>query len=352
MLTGRTFAANPYFTDIDGHWAETYINKWAEAGVVKGYDGKFNPDDNVTKAEFSSVLNQIFKYTKTVPNTFSDVKDTDWFAPIIQKVAAAGVITPDTHNMVYPTKPLTRGELFVMLAKAYDITPVVADTSFLDNTAIDPAQKSYVKALQDKGLIVGFAVANGYEIRTNTLLTRAEMLTVLDKATEGLTAVPTQAVPTQTPAPSANTWKSVLPPGNVSSSTPPAAGDGTVIPGAKPTETPVPNQTGTPAPNRTGTPAPNQTGTPAPNQTGTPAPQPPTNDVILSLLNDDGIMEFGLENADSTYTYKLCRQLNDGGFKEILTIDLTKPIILQRKDHTFDIIPNKNSRKPRVECQR
>jgi hypothetical protein len=216
ILTG--FAPGAYnvsgatFSDTAGHWAEQYISKWTDAGVIVGFgDGTFRPDANVTKAEFSSVLNQIFKYTKTVPNTFADVKDTDWFATIIEKVVAAGVVSPDANNMIYPNKDLTRGELFVMIAKAFNIQPISGTTSFLDDATIDSALKPYVKALQDKGLIVGYQNNSGYEIRTNRLLTRAEMLTVLDKAYEGI-----NNPLTITPTPTQAAWADPLPPGRSS----------------------------------------------------------------------------------------------------------------------------------------
>ena len=41
------------FTDIAGHWGETFIKALADKGMVDGVgDGKFNPDGTVTRAEF------------------------------------------------------------------------------------------------------------------------------------------------------------------------------------------------------------------------------------------------------------------------------------------------------------
>lgn len=41
------------FTDIEGHWAQTYITALASKGMVAGVgDSKFNPDGTVTRAEF------------------------------------------------------------------------------------------------------------------------------------------------------------------------------------------------------------------------------------------------------------------------------------------------------------
>ena len=232
MVFTPVMAASGVFTDTSGHWAETYIEKWSSKGVIVGFgDGTFKPENNVTKAEFSSVLNQIFKYSATVPNTFADVNASNWFATIIQKVVAAGVVTPDANNMIYPNKSLTRGELFEMIAKAYDISPVTGETSFLDNASIDDSQKPYVKALQDTGMVVGYAVTNGFEIRTNSSLTRAEMLTVLDKADdEKQKLVALTPTPSSTPESEPAVLPSVRPSESVK----------------RPTRTPTPTQAPTP----------------------------------------------------------------------------------------------------------
>lgn len=45
------------YADTVGHWAEWYINSATEKGLFKGnYDGTFNPDGNVTRAQFITVL--------------------------------------------------------------------------------------------------------------------------------------------------------------------------------------------------------------------------------------------------------------------------------------------------------
>ena len=45
------------FPDVIGHWAESYIKDAAERGLfIGGTDGKFNPDANVTRAQFITVL--------------------------------------------------------------------------------------------------------------------------------------------------------------------------------------------------------------------------------------------------------------------------------------------------------
>ncbi|MCI5604277.1 MAG: S-layer homology domain-containing protein, partial [Clostridia bacterium] len=48
------------FTDIEGHWAKSDIEKAADKKVVSGFeDGTFRPDDGVTRAQLCSILNRL-----------------------------------------------------------------------------------------------------------------------------------------------------------------------------------------------------------------------------------------------------------------------------------------------------
>ena len=47
------------FPDIDGHWAQDYINPAAENGFIEGYpDGTFGPDKYITRAEAVTLVNR------------------------------------------------------------------------------------------------------------------------------------------------------------------------------------------------------------------------------------------------------------------------------------------------------
>ena len=58
------FSDAPYtdvkpFTDVEGHWAEEYINKAAAYGWIIGENGLFRPNDNITRAEVVTIVNRV-----------------------------------------------------------------------------------------------------------------------------------------------------------------------------------------------------------------------------------------------------------------------------------------------------
>lgn len=68
------------YTDTSGHWAEGYIAAFTDLGYVKGYDdGSFGPDQKITRAEFTAMVNRIVKTdTHSVPPLFSDLPSGHW----------------------------------------------------------------------------------------------------------------------------------------------------------------------------------------------------------------------------------------------------------------------------------
>ena len=76
------------FPDITNHWAKPFIEALARRGILKGYpDGRFRPDNSVTRAEFAAIITatfyQIPKKREYVP--FVDVPDNHWAASAIRK---------------------------------------------------------------------------------------------------------------------------------------------------------------------------------------------------------------------------------------------------------------------------
>ncbi len=65
------FVSVDNFTDISGHWAESYIREAASHGWIRGYsNGTFKPDQLITRAEAMTMINRILN---RVPETAEDL---------------------------------------------------------------------------------------------------------------------------------------------------------------------------------------------------------------------------------------------------------------------------------------
>ena len=90
--TGKS-SGEQTFSDIQGHWAEKYIQRAAELGWIKGFeDGTFRPDTYITRAQamtmINRVLNRIPEENSDLPagmNTWPDCNPGGWFSLAVQE---------------------------------------------------------------------------------------------------------------------------------------------------------------------------------------------------------------------------------------------------------------------------
>ena len=90
--TGKS-SGEQTFSDIQGHWAEKYIQRAAELGWIKGFeDGTFRPDTYITRAQAMTMINRVLN---RIPedesdllsgmNVWPDCNPGDWFYLAVQE---------------------------------------------------------------------------------------------------------------------------------------------------------------------------------------------------------------------------------------------------------------------------
>ncbi|MCK9216781.1 MAG: S-layer homology domain-containing protein [Firmicutes bacterium] len=80
------------FSDIEGHWANKYINSAVKKGWINGYkDGTFKPDQYITRAEFVTLVNNVLERRVTrseiLPKAkqFPDLSEDKWYYEAMQE---------------------------------------------------------------------------------------------------------------------------------------------------------------------------------------------------------------------------------------------------------------------------
>ena len=90
--TGKS-SGEQTFSDIQGHWAEKYIERAAELGWIKGFeDGTFRPDAYITRAQAMTMINRVLnripeENSDLLPgmNVWPDCNPGDWFYLAVQE---------------------------------------------------------------------------------------------------------------------------------------------------------------------------------------------------------------------------------------------------------------------------
>ena len=115
----------PSFSDISGHWAETFIEELADQGITGGYpDGTYRPENRVTRAEMAVfLLNALGISPGPLPlvPSFSDISG-HWAETFIEDLADQGITGGYPDGTYRPDNRVTRAEMAVFLVNTFGLT--------------------------------------------------------------------------------------------------------------------------------------------------------------------------------------------------------------------------------------
>jgi hypothetical protein len=113
------------FTDLVGHpLAQHVVALWSRGVVAGDPDGRFRPNDILTRAEYAALLLALVGVpaptagsTEPAPTLpFIDVTADAWFAAPVRVIAQLGIMRGDPGGTFRPSDPVTRAEVAATLA--------------------------------------------------------------------------------------------------------------------------------------------------------------------------------------------------------------------------------------------
>nr|WP_242069409.1 S-layer homology domain-containing protein [Paenibacillus dendritiformis] len=165
----------PGFSDIDKSFAKNEILALYERGIVKGVsESKFEPDREVTRVEFASMLVRALELEKAsnVSLTFEDIHRTAWYVPELGTAVLNGIAHGFSVKEFRPFDPITREQAAKMIANAaYKGSIPVSEINFRDADMIAFWAKPEVAALTSEQVISGYPDKT---FKPKRKLTRAE----------------------------------------------------------------------------------------------------------------------------------------------------------------------------------
>jgi len=101
-------------------WAGREIEVSAAKGIINGRgNGVYDPQANVTRAEFAALLVRAFGLQNdALTESFDDVNDTDWFQSYVAAAASNGIVNGRSAAEFDPNSNITRAEMATMAANA------------------------------------------------------------------------------------------------------------------------------------------------------------------------------------------------------------------------------------------
>lgn len=205
------------FTDVSrSDWYYQFVDYVTSKGYFNGVaDKTFAPADNMTRAMFVTVL---FRFDGAKgdrsQSAFTDVAPGEWYTDAINWAAANRIVDGVGDGKFAPNDPITRAQMCTMIErylalykKAWKVTlPETGSVSVMvDENAIPAYALAAVKQCQRHGLVNGFEDGT---FRPNELSTRAQVAAVIYR----MSYLVQNAKPDNTP--SVNPGGTVTPPVN------------------------------------------------------------------------------------------------------------------------------------------
>jgi len=190
------------------HWVHDVIYKLCRLGMINEYpDNTFNPDENITRAEFIRILIGALGITELIsdPPAFEDVHRSAWYYGFVQAAAGAGLVF-GYEGRLDPDGPISRQEMAGMLVNALKgiyRAEATENVNFTDAEQIAPWFRDQVMIAVVEGLMQGYP---DQTFRPESTLTRAEAFAAILRLLERIKDLKKQ--PPETPEEETPTYTS------------------------------------------------------------------------------------------------------------------------------------------------
>ena len=145
---------------------------------INGYpDGTIRAEDNMTRAEAAQMFyNLLINKNVQITASFSDVKNEAWYATAVKTLASMGIITGSPDGRFAPDDKVTREQFVTMAARFVKDLPTDFTVSFTDVT-LQRWSYSSILATAEMGWINGYS---DNTFKPGGYITRAEIAQIVN----------------------------------------------------------------------------------------------------------------------------------------------------------------------------
>ncbi|MDQ0154254.1 S-layer homology domain-containing protein [Robertmurraya andreesenii] len=149
------------FADTKNHWASKYVAaiQKEKPGVINGYNGKFNPENKITRQEMAKMVVTAYNLKKDDAAVINFTDNNDWGKAEVEILASLGVVEGVATGKFGPNQNVTRAQAAVFVHR----TEVPSERVAVETTE---AKVVSVSAINAKQLEVKFSQA----VKTSTII--------------------------------------------------------------------------------------------------------------------------------------------------------------------------------------
>lgn len=176
-FVATTIGGSTNLRDIQGHWAQAYIEALAAQNIIAGFpDGTFRPNEPVTRAQFAAIISQAFTpQAKRASTDFTDVARSFWGYQVIQSAYRGEFVSGYPDRTFKPNQRIPRVQALVSLASGLNLrSPNTSVLSVYSDAAQIPnyALTAVAGATQNQ-LVVNYPTPS--QLNPNQDATRADV---------------------------------------------------------------------------------------------------------------------------------------------------------------------------------
>lgn len=191
----------PLFTDVLVHWSRSSVLRMKNKGIVEGVGNNYEPDRALTRAEFLTLMDRAFTFSKLpavcstngsvtsnvygcetgATKTYSDLSASHWASAVFAKAAKLNILQGYADGTIRPNQAITRGEVAFLFNQLLQMTSPTAQPTYsaaFDDVPQSMWSASAILTLKDKGIINGISDTS---FKPNQTMTRAEIAALLDR---------------------------------------------------------------------------------------------------------------------------------------------------------------------------
>ncbi|MBR5640798.1 MAG: S-layer homology domain-containing protein [Firmicutes bacterium] len=162
------------FSDLEGHWSQTFMEKLVEKGIMAGYtDGTIKPDKTVSAAEAFVMLANLYdlkdaakeEIYKDYGDKVAELSDVSWANNQLAICMAAGIITESELKNITLSAEMPKQNLAVYMIRAIQRTEDAAklneaELEYKDAADITSKCLGSVALLTEMGVVSGDTEGN------------------------------------------------------------------------------------------------------------------------------------------------------------------------------------------------
>jgi hypothetical protein len=109
------------FRDVEGHWAYSSLQTAHKSGMISGYeDNTMRPDDPITLAEASSIINRAFSFKTKKNGLFVKLKSGEWYSNAVRRLFESTVLQEGDalYQSFDEKRTINRAECAMMMSRS------------------------------------------------------------------------------------------------------------------------------------------------------------------------------------------------------------------------------------------